>query len=264
MYYLGRGHSTSDIVVAIPEEKVLLMGCFFLEQGPLPVFGTQPVLDPDRWLEVLDTVLDPNLGIEHVVLGQHTVWPRERLEAMRDYIAWLWPAVQQLDAEGVDLDTAMARLPVPASLDVLRTAGAGDDELAQYHRTEVTALWRQLKESAAAMVAQAIDEGGAEAGVARYRELIDSKDNGVFFDEAEFNLLGYRLLGQQRYPEAIAVLQLNVEAYPESWNTYDSLGEAYMLAGDRERAIELYRRSLSINPGNTNGLAMLERLGIEP
>ncbi len=264
LHYLGRGHSNSDIVVVIPEEKVLLMGCFFLEQGPLPLFGAQPMLDPDRWLEVLDTVLDPELGIEHVVLGQHTVWPRQRLEVMRDYIAWLWPALQELDAEEVDLEAAIARLPLPAELDVLRAEGASDDDLARFHRTEVTALWRQLKESAAAIVAEAINEGGAGAGVARYRELIASNDTGVFFDENEFNLLGYRLLGEERYPEAIAVFELNVEAYPESWNVYDSLGEACMLSGDSERAIELYRRSVAINPGNTNGMAMLARLGVEP
>jgi tetratricopeptide (TPR) repeat protein len=113
------------------------------------------------------------------------------------------------------------------------------------------------------VIGQAMDEGGAEAGVARYRELIASGDTGVFFDENEFNLLGYRLLGEQRYPEAIAVFELNVQAHPESWNVYDSLGEAYMLAGDRDRAIELYRQSLAINPANTNGVAMLERLGVE-
>ncbi len=112
MSYLGRGHSDSDITILIPEEKVLLVGCFFVEQGLLPVFGTQPVLDPDRWLATFGAALDREPAIEHVILGQYTVWPRERLAEMRDYIAWLWPAVQKLDAEGVDLETAMARLPL--------------------------------------------------------------------------------------------------------------------------------------------------------
>ena len=264
MRFLGRGHSDSDIVVLIPEEKVALLGCFFLEQGPLPVFGTRPALDPGRWIESFDAVLDPELGVEHVVLGQHSVWPPERLAALRDYIAWLWPELQRLDAEGVDLDTAMARLPAPDSLDLLRAAGATDEDVARFHRNEVTALWRQLKESAAAIVGQAVDTGGAAAGVAKYRELVAADDPDVYFDENELNLLGYRLLGEERYPEAIAVFELNVEAYPESWNVYDSLGEAYMLSGDRERAVELYRRSLAINPANANGLTMLERLGAAP
>jgi len=161
MYYLGRGHSESDIAVLIPEEKVLLMGCFFLEQGPLPFFGAQPVLDPDRWLEVLGSLLDGGVEIDHVVLGQHTVWPRERLVAVRDYIALLWSEVRKLDSEGVDFETTMARLPIPAQLDFIREGGASEDDIARFHRFEVTAMWRQLKESAAAMVEQAIGEGGA-------------------------------------------------------------------------------------------------------
>jgi len=264
MYYLGRGHSESDIAVLIPEEKVLLMGCFFLEQGPLPFFGAQPVLDPDRWLEVLGTILDGGVAIHHVVLGQHTVWPRERLVADRDYIALLWSEVRKLDSEGVDFETTMARLPIPPQLDFIRKAGASEDDIARYHRFEAMALWRQLKESAAAMVEQAIGEGGAEAGVARYRELGGGDNTEVYFDENEFNRLGYRFLSQDLVDEAIAVFELNVDRFPDSWNVYDSLGEAFAVKGDTERAIALYRRSLELNPNNMNGVQALDRLGASP
>lgn len=259
--YLGRGHSDSDITILIPEEKVLLLGCFFLEQGPLPVFGAQPVLDPDRWLTTFGAALDREPAIEHVVLGQHTVWPRERLAEMRDYIAWLWPAIQKLDAEGVGLDAAIARLPLDGHLTRLRQAGVSEEELARFHRTEVTALSRQVKESAAAEIGRVVNQGGAAAAVNRYRELVAADDPDLFFDETEFNLLGYRLLGESRVDDAIAVFELNVERFPESWNVYDSLGEAHATKGNTERAIELYRRSLELNPGNTNGVQALERLG---
>ncbi len=259
--YLGRGHSDSDITILIPEEKVLLLGCFFLEQGPLPIFGIQPVLDPDRWLATFGSAVDREPGIEHVVLGQHTVWSREQLAEMRDYIAWLWTGVQALDAEGVGLDAAVARLPLDARLAGLRQAGVSEEDLARFHRAEVTTLWRQVKESAAAEIGRAIDEGGAAAGVARYRELVAANDPDVFFDENEFNLLGYRLLGQSKVDDAIAVFELSVEHYPDSWNVYDSLGEAHATKGNRERAIELYRHSLELNPDNTNGVQALERLG---
>ena len=48
---------------------------------------------------------------------------------------------------------------------------------------------------------------------------------------------------------------------PESPNTYDSLGEGYMKKGDNTRAIELYRKSLALNPENTNAVDMLKSLG---
>ncbi len=53
----------------------------------------------------------------------------------------------------------------------------------------------------------------------------------------------------------------NVEDNPESWNVYDSLGEAYKDAGNSARAIELYERSLELNPNNTNAVRMLKQLG---
>ena len=180
---------------------------------------------------------------------------------MRDYIAWLWAEVQAFDAEGVALETAVARLPITTQLVGLRQSGVSDEQLATFHRTELTALWRQVKESAAAEVGRAADQGGGAAAVARFRELVADDDPDLFFDENEFNLLGYRLLGESRVDDAIAVFGLNVERFPGSWNVYDSLGEAYAVKGDRERAVELYRRSLELNPGNTNGVQALERLG---
>ena len=51
-----------------------------------------------------------------------------------------------------------------------------------------------------------------------------------------------------------------MEAYPEGFNTYDSLAEAYAVKGDRELAIKNYRRSLELNPQNTNAVAKLKEL----
>ena len=57
-----------------------------------------------------------------------------------------------------------------------------------------------------------------------------------------------------------ATFELNVARFPESSNVYDSLGEAYMEAGRRQEAISNYRKSLALDPENTNAVAMLEKL----
>ena len=80
------------------------------------------------------------------------------------------------------------------------------------------------------------------------------------FTEIDVNALGYRLLGEGRTKAAIAVFALNVESYSSSANVFDSLGEAYMKAGQKARAIENYEKSLTLNPGNTNAVAMLKIL----
>jgi tetratricopeptide (TPR) repeat protein len=79
-------------------------------------------------------------------------------------------------------------------------------------------------------------------------------------DEATLNQLGYNLMGDKKLDEAIKVFQLNVQEYPQGWNCYDSLAEAYMNAGQKELAIKNYEKSLELNPDNHNGEAMLKKL----
>lgn len=64
--------------------------------------------------------------------------------------------------------------------------------------------------------------------------------------EAEINAYGYQLLGQQKLDEAIAAFEKNVKDHPDSWNTYDSLAEAYALKGDRKKALEYYTKAMNM------------------
>jgi Flp pilus assembly protein TadD len=73
-------------------------------------------------------------------------------------------------------------------------------------------------------------------------------------------LLGYYLINNNRIKDAITIFKLNVEAFPDAWNVYDSLGEAYALNGETELAIQNYRKSLEINPQNTNAVQALQKL----
>jgi hypothetical protein len=79
--------------------------------------------------------------------------------------------------------------------------------------------------------------------------------------EERMNNLGYGLLQDKKIAAAIAVFKANVEMYPQSANTYDSLAEAYMTNGDKELAIANYKKSLELNPQNANAAAMLKKLG---
>jgi len=74
------------------------------------------------------------------------------------------------------------------------------------------------------------------------------------------NQLGYQLLRTNKTKEAIEIFKLNVEAYPQSANAYDSLGEGYMVAGNNEQAIVNYKKSLELNPNSPSGLQALKRL----
>lgn len=118
--------------------------------------------------------------------------------------------------------------------------------------------------SIAREVARTILSRGVEAGVARYHELKTAHPGDYdFATESELNRLGYELLRHGKTREAVAVFELNVEAFPESWNVHDSLGEAYLAIGDKMRARKSYRRSVELNPESRSGIEALERLGDE-
>lgn len=72
--------------------------------------------------------------------------------------------------------------------------------------------------------------------------------------------MGYFLLGRQRPAEAVKVLAWTARNHPDSWNAFDSLGEAYLAAGDTTAAVRSYRRSVELNPQNSNAAALLTKL----
>ena len=56
------------------------------------------------------------------------------------------------------------------------------------------------------------------------------------------------------------VFRLNVSLFPDSWNVYDSYGEALLESGDQESAIRNYRKALELNPASKSASNMLKKL----
>jgi tetratricopeptide (TPR) repeat protein len=103
-------------------------------------------------------------------------------------------------------------------------------------------------------------EKDVASAIKQYRELKTTQTGLYDFREPELNMLGYRLLEMKRAKDAIEIFKLNVEAYPRSANAYDSLGEAYMVNGDKELAVQNYKKSLELNPNNANATEALKKL----
>ena len=109
--------------------------------------------------------------------------------------------------------------------------------------------------------AEILKNDGVDEAIKRIRELDKKETSGEpILPENNLNMLGYFYLRSNNIYDAIKLFKLNVELYPESYNVYDSLGEAYMKKGDKELAIKNYEKSIELNPDNTNGKDMLKRL----
>jgi tetratricopeptide (TPR) repeat protein len=119
---------------------------------------------------------------------------------------------------------------------------------------------RELKQSAATRIYEIItDSGPAEARDEAARMKGTAADQ-YYFDENEFISAGYRLMGLGRVEEAVLVLEIAVEHFPQAWNAWDSLGEAYRYVGDKELSVRSYERSLELNPDNENAFWALEKM----
>jgi uncharacterized membrane protein len=116
------------------------------------------------------------------------------------------------------------------------------------------------RKSIAETLSATIASTGINPAVRQYHDLKAAEASTYNFDEDELNNLGYELIRAKKFKEGIRVLQLNVEAYPQSSNVYDSLGEAYMDDGNNPLAIANYQKSLDLNPKNRGAVVMLQKL----
>lgn len=116
------------------------------------------------------------------------------------------------------------------------------------------------KQSIALVLLEKINAEGLDAGLVKFEELL--KMDSFQLIESEMNSLGYQFMGENKTEEAIEIFKLNVNQFPESSNTYDSLGEAYLKIGNEELALKNYKIAYKMNPKNLNAKKIIEDLSL--
>lgn len=105
-------------------------------------------------------------------------------------------------------------------------------------------------DSAPLMLVHTVLKKGINEVVKLYPEIHERHPDG--FNEFMLNAYTYELLRLNKIKEAIAIFELTVQSFPESFMLYNSLGEAYAKNGDKKLAIKSYEKSLQLNPNNNN------------
>jgi hypothetical protein len=121
----------------------------------------------------------------------------------------------------------------------------------QAYRTEL---------SAAEQIEAAMERGTIEEALRLYREYKADPRHAYVETEDQLNNLGYTLLEKERVQDAIAIFELNAAEHPQSANAYDSLGDAYLKLGSKAAAVRSYRKSLKLDPSNSNARNRLQEL----
>ena len=126
------------------------------------------------------------------------------------------------------------------------------------------AMAHRVRDRQWAPVLGAFEAGDARRALAAYAATDDTTTALAELVESMVNGLGYQHLGRGDVDSAVAVFILNTEHFPGAFNTWDSLGEAWLAKGDSARAIANYEKSLALNPDNANAREYLERLRRRP
>jgi glyoxylase-like metal-dependent hydrolase (beta-lactamase superfamily II) len=141
--YFGRGHSLSDVVVYIPEEKVLVSGGVCNRFFPR-VAETVRLTDLKRSIAVLDRIL--NDGVERVVAGHAEVSGRQVLERLRDYYRDLLAGATAAHGQGLTIEKAQAQLVLDQRFPYMRDAQPYQGSREDAHAANVAAVWKLVQQ----------------------------------------------------------------------------------------------------------------------
>jgi CubicO group peptidase (beta-lactamase class C family) len=103
-------------------------------------------------------------------------------------------------------------------------------------------------------------DGQFEKALSAYKQAKTESPEHFALSQPYINRLGYRFLKIKEIKKAIDIFKVNTILYPNSGDVYDSLGEAYLAAGDKNQARINYLLSLKLDPKNTNAAKIIKSL----
>ncbi|WP_420148317.1 serine hydrolase [Spirosoma sp.] len=159
-------------------------------------------------------------------------------------------------------NTLISRIPQDKRLVVLLN-NTGGAPLSAMRKSILNILYNQPVEPSKKSIAELLRKSvlAESADVSKQKFKIWRGGKAYNLDEDEMNSVGYELMRDGKLNEALTVFTLNAESFPNSFNVYDSRGEAYMALGNKPAAIQDYKKSVEINPQSANGYAKLKELG---
>jgi glyoxylase-like metal-dependent hydrolase (beta-lactamase superfamily II) len=269
LYQSGGTHTRSDIFILVPQKGILFTGDMMADKwltdtpGCLATFairtgeaGDYPVL-VRNW----QALIKRQGEIRHYVTGH---WNGELgFEGFRNrfnYLKTLLFDIEALAKTNGDFNPFIAAYTLKDKFPQL----VGSPGITnQGHKMSIDHLYQiysgKMSVTGALQELLAANKFGGEFDKLK-GNILQSREK-YFFSEADLIGWAYFLLQQlKQVDDAAKLFELVVELYPASWNAYDSLAEAYYTKGEKQKALELYRKSLELNPANENGKKFIERI----
>jgi len=258
--HVPHAHTDGDLMAFFSESRVLYLSDLLLADLIAyvhPEFGG----DALNYVKNLKSILD-TLPTDITLIPGHG--PNYTLEQLREYYKMLKFTSERVK-EGWQRGETAEDVLADDRLD--QWANWNGSAITTHMNIWIPDLFRSFSDaehggvvSVCEPMTELIINNGVQAAVAWYRRVRQESPAGYAYGVDELNNLGYYLLNRRQLDDAIEVFQLNIEAYPDDANAYDSMGEAYMMRGDKELSIMHYEKSLELDPSNQNARTMLAQL----
>jgi len=249
------GHTSSDMIVHFVDSGVVHMGdLLFSESFPVlfPAWGG----DADHFLETLNRLTEALPADINLIAGHGRNCNLDDLKAYYNMAAQTIDLIKQGMAEGKDAED-LAEKDILKDWENLNSATISSaDWIAQVYES----LSGGAKPSVSKPLSRTIMEKDVSAAIQQYHALKKNQPDDYNFDEYELNMLGYQLLWRDMNDAAIEMHKLNVQAYPDSANPYDSLADTYEASEEIELAIECYEKALQRDSEMASAIEGLKRL----
>lgn len=250
------GHTSSDIVIQFKNSNIVFL-------GDLVFSNMLPLIQPDGSYEQLEKSI---YQLSTMFSADTRFFPSHGVEISRKDLTIYLDMVQK--TKSIVLKAIKdGKLPDEAKKEnILKDWQAWDSKLLSSLQAGnwIDNLYSSLDEgketSALFVLKREYQKSGLNAMMDLYKKIAEPKSRKNYFIESDFNVWGYELVAAQKLPDALEVFKINTEIFPESWNAFDSLGEAYLLAGNKELAIKNFEKSLELNPQNTNAVEQLKKI----
>jgi cyclase len=144
LVYFGQAHTISDILVLVPEEKLLFVGDLFFKSW-LPDFNEWVRPDVERWRTVLEELLSGEDPFETVISGHGDVFTREEFENQVQYRLSLWDAISRAAGGGKDLAAIQKEFAIDKAYPELVSWNIKDNQGRTVHEENILRIWKHLK-----------------------------------------------------------------------------------------------------------------------
>ncbi len=146
LIFFGKGHSLSDILIYIPQERLLVTGAIAYQRAHLPEIGERSQMqDMQRFLAVLDELLDPAVQIDRVVPSHSPPLRKSDLVPIRAYYEKMLTGVRAAQREGLSFEQTAERLAQRRAFRTFLEPPPGHWAYGMHHRN-LRNLWRIVQD----------------------------------------------------------------------------------------------------------------------